>query len=442
MIIAIDGPSGTGKSTVAKGVAKKLGFTFFDTGAMYRSMAWWVAKAGVDPTDESAVSQELPNFHYEIQTDVTGSRKYFVNGTDVSEAIRSPEISSLASKISTYPDVRKALVKIQREFGREQDAVFEGRDMGTVVFPKADVKIFLTANPTIRAERRYRELLTKFPDLEKSLTYEQILTDLEKRDHSDSTRAISPLKKAIDATLIDTSEFKAEEVIEQVVQLVQKKTVSSPSMGIFYGFIYWIARLYLRLFYRLKIHGLSHFSKGAAIIASNHASNLDPPIVSVSCPEEVHFLAKESLFRVPVLGFLIRKLNSHPVSRNAADAASFRLIIDLLQSGHKIILFPEGNRTPNGHLQPIQRGLAFLVMKARCAIQPVYVHGTFKIWPAGKKWPKLWGRLSCVFGSPIAWEEFEGLEKKEAERRITERMGQALKNLEAWFEAGAKGSPP
>lgn len=442
MIIAIDGPSGTGKSTVAKGVAKKLGFTFFDTGAMYRSMAWWVAKVGIDPTDELAVNRELPHFRYEIQTDAHGARKYFVNGTDVTEAIRSPEISSLASKISTYPDVRKTLVKIQREFGREQNAVFEGRDMGTVVFPEANVKIFLTANPTIRADRRYRELLTKFPDLEKSLTYDQILTDLEKRDHSDTTRTISPLKKAVDAVLIDTSELLAEEVIEKVVQIAKCKGTATASKGFFYGLIYWTARAYLRLFYRLKIYGLSHFSKGSAVIAANHASLLDPPIVSVSCPEEVHFLAKESLFRVPVLGSLIRKLNSHPVSRNAADAASFRLIIDLLQSGHKVILFPEGNRTPDGHLQPIQRGLAFLVMKARCAIQPVYVHGTFKIWPTGQKIPKLWGRLSCVFGSPIVWEEFEGLEKKEAERRITERMAQALKGLEDWFVSGAKGTPP
>ncbi len=441
MIIAIDGPSGTGKSTVAKAVAKRLGFTFFDTGAMYRSMAWWARKQGTDVGSEEAVKHLLPTFHYEIKIDSAGGRKYFVEGTDVSEAIRSPEISALASKISVYPDVRKALVKIQREFGHKQNAVFEGRDMGTVVFPEAEVKVFLTASPKIRAERRYRELVTKFPDMETALSYEQILSDLEKRDHSDSTRAISPLKKADDAVLIDTSELSADEVVEKVVAETKKKH-SSGKKGWFYALIYWTVRCYLKLFYRLKIYGLSHFRPGSAIIAANHASLFDPPVVSISCPEEVHFLAKQSLFHIPLLGPLIRRLNAHPVTRSSADAATFRLIIDLLHQGRKVILFPEGNRTPDGNLQPIERGLAFLVLKSRCAIQPVYVHGTFAAWPIHRKLPKLFGKMACVFGSPIRWEQFESLEKKEAERQITEQVSQALRNLKLWFENGAEGNPP
>jgi len=441
MIIAIDGPSGTGKSTVAKGVAKKLGFTFFDTGAMYRSMAWWARKQSVDVGDEQAVKQLLPSFEYEIKTDATGNRKYFVAGTDVSAEIRSPEISALASKISVYADVRRTLVKIQRDFGHKQNAVFEGRDMGTVVFPDAEVKVFLTASPKIRAERRYRELIAKFPDMENGLSYEQILTDLEKRDHSDMTRAVSPLKKADGAILIDTSDLSADEVIEKVV-VEAKKQHSPGKMRWFYGFVYWTVRCYLKLFYRLKIHGLSHFRAGSAIIAANHASLFDPPVVSISCPEEVHFLAKQSLFEHPLFGSLIRKLNAHPVTRSGADAATFRLILDLLSQGRKVILFPEGNRTPDGQLQPIERGLAFLVMKSKCAIQPVYVHGTFEAWPVQRKLPKLCGKMACVFGSPIGWERFEGLEKKEAERQITEQMAQALRDLKAWFEAGANGAPP
>ena len=118
------------------------------------------------------------------------------------------------------------------------------------------------------------------------------------------------------------------------------------------------------------------------------------------------------------------------------------MIIDLLHKGGKVILFPEGNRTPDGQLQPIERGLAFLVMKSRCAIQPVYVHGTFEAWPVQRKLPKLCGKMACVFGSPILWERFEGLEKKEAERQITEQMGAALRDLKGWFESGARGTPP
>lgn len=442
MIIAIDGPSGTGKSTVAKGVAKRLGFTFFDTGAMYRSMAWWISKSGLSPEDESAIRLALPSFLYEIRSEAGGSRRYFVNGTEVTEAIRSQEISALASKIAKYPEVRKFLVKIQREFGASQNAVFEGRDMGTVVFPEADLKIFLTAKPEVRAERRYRELLAKFPELATSLSEAQILKEIKERDFSDTTRTVSPLKQAPDALLIDTTDLAADAVMEKIVRALILRRKKQPRMRFFYAFIYWTARLYFKTFYRLKIYGLSHYRPGSAILAANHASYLDPPVVSISCPEEVHFLAKESLFRVPLLAPLIRRLNSHPVARDASDLTTFKLVLSLLQRGGKVILFPEGKRTPDGTLQPIERGLAFLAAKARCRIQPIYVAGTFKAWPIRKKCPSLFGKVSVIFGTPIEWSQFEGLEKKEAERAITDKMGSALQALQHWYQAGAVGEPP
>ncbi len=442
MIIAIDGPSGTGKSTTAREVARKLNFTFFDTGAMYRSAAWWIVQQGINPDDERKVVDSIHTFVYEIQTQDEQQRRYFVGGVDVTQAIRSHEISTIASKIAVYGQLRRELVKIQREFGKKANAVFEGRDMGTVVFPEAEVKVFLTASSSVRAQRRYRELLVKFPDLAQSLSEEQILKDIEERDHKDSTRAISPLKKAPDATLIDTSELTVDEVVDQILVLIRQKKKSCPSMRVTYGFVYWVARLWLKLFYRLQIEGLSHFRAGSAIIAANHASNLDPPIVSISCPCEVHFLAKESLFHIPILGRLIRHLNSHPVSREATDVATFRLIIGLLQSGQKVIVFPEGRRTSDGKIQLIERGLPFLMMKAKCPIQPVYIQGAFEIWPRTRRFPKLFGRIRCVFGSPIEWDEFEGLGKKIAEQRIMSRMTEALCKLQKWTESGAHGTPP
>ncbi len=219
MIIAIDGPSGTGKSTVAKGVAKALGFAFFDTGAMYRSMAWWLNKMGVDLSDEKAVALKLPDFKYEIKG-LGEHRKYFVDQIDVTDRIRSHEISGFASKIAIYKDVRAALVKIQREFGLKADAVFEGRDMGTVVFPQAKVKIFLTADPEVRASRRYHELMAKEPT--GNYSKEQILADIQDRDFKDTTRKISPLKKADDAILFDTSHLTAEQVIQKVIEITKQ----------------------------------------------------------------------------------------------------------------------------------------------------------------------------------------------------------------------------
>lgn len=444
MIITIDGPSGTGKSTVAKGLARRLEFTFFDTGAMYRSLAWLLQKKKISPDEVEKIVALLPEFHFEIRTELEGGKRYLVNGTDVSEAIRTQQISTLASQFASISEVRKALVKIQRQFGRSADAVFEGRDMGTVVFPDADLKIFLTAKPEVRAERRYRELLAKFPDISESLSSDQILADIVQRDHNDSTRAVSPLKQAHDAILIDTSNLSVEQVIQKIIDLKKKraKRRQYPRMKLSYWLVLSLARLFFKICFRLKVYGLEHFRPGAGIIASNHTSLYDPEVVSSACPEEVHFLAKESLFRIPVLGRLIRVLNSHPVSRDASDAATFRLIIQLLQQGRKVILFPEGNRSPDGEIQGLERGLSFLVQKAKCRIIPTYVSGTFEAWPRTRPIPKFWGRMTCSFGTPIDWEEFEGLDKKEGMAKITERTEQALHALKAWVEAGAKGSPP
>jgi 1-acyl-sn-glycerol-3-phosphate acyltransferase len=365
-----------------------------------------------------------------------GDRHYFVQGIDVTHEIRSQSISMAASQIAIYPAVREAMVKIQRSFGEAVDAVFEGRDMGTVVFPNADLKIFLTAKPKVRAQRRYRELIHKFPDL--SMTNDEILKEIEERDKTDSTRAVSPLKQATDAILIDTSNMTAEQVIEKIVRLKPKRRF--PKMKLSYKIVYWVARSFFKTCFRLRIYGLEHFKPGASVIAANHSSFYDPPVLSISCPEEVHFLAKGSLFDIPLLGALIRVLNSHPVARGASDAAVFRTMLQLLQEGKKLILFPEGTRSETGDLQPLERGLAFLVQKAKCRITPAYIQGSFEAWPPGRKFPKLFGKMTVVFGSSIEWEETE--DKKTAQVRITSRTEQAISHLKEWLEGGAVGSPP
>lgn len=440
MIIAIDGPSGTGKSTVAKSVAKKLGFTFFDTGAMYRAAAWWIRQENIDPDHREEIARRLPQFRYEIEIRPNGERRYIVGSTDVTEAIRSPSISTEASKIAAYPEVRQAIVEIQRNFGGRGNAVFEGRDMGTVVFPDANLKIFLTAKPMVRAQRRFDELLLKFPELSESLKFDQILKEIEERDRNDSTRSISPLKQADDAILIDTSERSVDEVVAQILVLVRQMR-RYPPMKLSYKIIYWIARIFFKVCFRLRIYGLEHFRTGSGILAANHVSNYDPPVLSISCPEEVHFLAKESLFRVPLLGPLIRMLNSHPVSGSSTDARTFREIVRLLQEGKKVILFPEGTRSADGELQPLERGMAFIAQKAHCPIFPAYIEGTFPAWPSSKKFPKLFGRITVVFGAPIEWSDVEGLDKREAERYLTERTEESLRNLKIWLENGARGLP-
>jgi len=441
MIITIDGPSGTGKSTVAQGVAKQLRFTFFDTGAMYRSVAWKVLQEKINPSIEEDVCSALVDFNYRIQINPAHERRYFVGMQDVTDFIREPHISSVASQIAVYPGVRKALVAIQRKFGLEGDAVFEGRDMGTVVFPGADLKIFLFANAEERALRRYRELLRKFPDLAATLQLSQIKKEIEERDLADSTRHISPLKAASNAISIDTSTMDVEQVIAKIISLLPEKK-KYPRMKFSYWLVYSFARLFFKIFFRLRVFGVNHFRSGAGIIAGNHCSNYDPPVLSISCPEEVHFLAKKSLFRVPFLGKLIRILNSHPIAGDSADTKTLKQVLLFLQQNKKVLLFPEGSRSLDGNLQPLQRGLSFIVKKAQCPIFPCYIEGTFSAWPVNRRFPKLFGKISCVFGSPIEWRNFEGLEKKEMDKQITERTAESLKQLKKWLEDGSKGLPP
>ncbi|MDP1607806.1 MAG: (d)CMP kinase [Chlamydiales bacterium] len=430
MIITIDGPSGTGKSTIAKKLAHLLRFTFFDTGAMYRSFAWFVQNRG-KAGDPDQICLLVSEFHFSIETNAEGGKQYLVNGLDVTHQIRFESISALASEVAKIPEVRHELVSIQRRLAAESNAVFEGRDMGTVVFPEADLKIFLTANPEVRAQRRYQELVAKFPDCLDSLSLEQIQQDIIQRDHNDATRQVSPLKQAPDAILIDTSYLSIQQVTDKIIDIYKKKLQRLfPKMKWPYWLVCSFARLFFRFFFRLQVRGLEYFRPGAGIIAANHVSLYDPEVVSISCPEEVHFLAKESLFRIPILGRLIRILNAHPVSRGGADAATFRLTLRLLQEGKKVILFPEGKRSPDGSVQPLEKGLAFLVQKGKCPIFPVYVSGTFDAWPRGRKFPKLRGKIVCTFGPPIEWKEFEKMDKKEASANINERTYEALCSLQ------------
>lgn len=219
MIITIDGPSGTGKSTVAKLVAKRLGCTYFDTGAMYRSLSYVLLKKGLTQNDHKEIEAILDTFLFEIRKEEDGER-YFANGEDVSKPIRGQEVTKFVSEVAALPFVRKRLVEIQRRFAENTHAVFEGRDLGTVVFPQADQKIFLTADARVRAERRYLELLQKNPSLKDSLSLEEIERDINERDDRDSTRKASPLRKAEGAYEVDTSHLSIDQVVEEIVSII------------------------------------------------------------------------------------------------------------------------------------------------------------------------------------------------------------------------------
>ena len=214
--IAIDGPSGAGKSTQARRLAKEFSFIYVDTGAIYRTLGLACQRAGTDRKDAAAVMELLKTLDIDIRYNPEGEQRMFLNGEDVSGKIRQPEISICASDVSALPEVRAFLLEMQRKFARENNVVMDGRDIGTVVLPDAELKIFLTASPEARAARRLLDLKAK--GIEES--FDQVLQDINYRDEQDTRRAAAPLKKAEDAVLVDSSEIDFEETFAVLCDLV------------------------------------------------------------------------------------------------------------------------------------------------------------------------------------------------------------------------------
>lgn len=219
--IAIDGPSGAGKSTLARALAKKLGYLYVDTGAIYRTVGLAARRSGTDPHDAAAVAALLPGLKIELGYGEDGLQRMYLDGEDVSAAIREPEISLYASAVSAIPAVRTFLMEQQRSLARTHCVIMDGRDIGTVVLPDADLKIFLTASSEARARRRWKELQEKGMDE----PYEKVLAEIVERDRQDTTRAAAPLRQAEDAVAVDTTEYDLEESLDLLLNLV-KETLS------------------------------------------------------------------------------------------------------------------------------------------------------------------------------------------------------------------------
>ena len=217
--IAIDGPAGAGKSTIARRLAKELGYYYVDTGAIYRTVAYFLDLLGISPKDVDGVERYIDELTVEIQYDEEGVQHMLMNGIDVTNDIRTQDISQKASLVSAHGVVRGVLLDMQRDVAKQHNVIMDGRDIGTVVLPKADVKIFLTASAEVRAQRRTKELLAKGQKAQ----YEQILKEIQQRDYQDTHRPIAPLKMAKDSIKVDTSEMDIEQVIAAIREIVERK---------------------------------------------------------------------------------------------------------------------------------------------------------------------------------------------------------------------------
>ena len=217
--IAIDGPGGAGKSTIAKAVAKELGIVYVDTGALYRTIGYYVRQKDINPHDRVGVPAILGEISIEVKYE-NGSQRVYLNGEDLGDKIRTPEMSMYASAVSAIPEVRAFLLDTQRDIAKKNSVIMDGRDIGTVILPDAEVKIFMTASAECRAMRRYKELCDKG----QKVRYEDVFAEMNERDHNDSTRDVAPTAAAADAVLLDNSELTFDESVAAVIAIVKEKT--------------------------------------------------------------------------------------------------------------------------------------------------------------------------------------------------------------------------
>ncbi len=391
-VIAIDGPAGSGKSTTAQALAERFSLLYVDTGAMYRALTWAALQAGI-PTDAGDdLVDQLRTANLELRS-AKRDQSVLWNGQDITEAVRTPAVDAAVSTVSSHAAVRENMVERQRELGRNRGVVMEGRDIGSVVFPLATVKIYLDASLEARVHRRYRQYRLAGQEVDRAL----IRDELAARDKRDSERSESPLTISPDACVLETSRWSLQEQIECAARtvriLVAERCRTAAAAALPDG--------YLSLKYRWAYSGFEAlaqfygvrriYMEGAGvvkgcIIACNHISWWDPPLAgSVLTRWPVNTLAKAELFRYPPLSTFIRYLDTIPIQRSGYDRQAFSAAVASLDRGNNVFIFPEGTRRPICKPGPVRSGLGILLQATSAPLQPVFVRGTCHLEPGGSR---------------------------------------------------------
>ncbi len=394
--IAIDGPGGAGKSSLAKAVAERLGIIYVDTGALYRTIGYYMLQNDIKPSDAEKVVPALDKIKVEL-TYVDGKQIILLNGRDVMGLIRTPDVSMAASDVSAIKEVRAYLLNMQRSIAKQYSVIMDGRDIGTVIIPDAEVKIFLTASPEARAKRRYEELKEK----NQEEPYEKVYADMIQRDKNDSTREIAPCVPASDAILLDNSDMSAEQTVEAVIKIIEKAKKKQKKS--FYMKAHFLVAGFVRFIFGARAEGLENIPKeGGFMMCANHIAVRDVLIMGATCPRQIRFVAKKELFSVPIISSIIKALGAVKLDRGGSDVAAIRKSIELLENGEIVSLFPQGHRYPsvNPADTPIKSGAGLIAYRSACDVIPVFIrvknnkYGIFK-------------KVTVVYGKPIKNYEFE-----------------------------------
>jgi CMP/dCMP kinase len=387
--IAIDGPGGAGKSTVADDLAIRLGVPHLDTGAMYRAFAYQMLAEGLTARDTQAVEalarRVRIDVRFALEKQITR-----VNGRDVTSLIRTPEISMAASDCATLGAVRALMVALQQKIAGRQSMILDGRDIGTRVLPKATLKVFLTATPETRAHRRYEELTAKGAQVE----YETVLQDVVVRDRQDSTRTIDPLRAAQDAVTLFTDELTREQVAERIYALLQERlAVSHERFSFLYRFAMMLSSFVFNIILPIRYKGLENTQLDAPyILIGNHNHMLDPFLVGWKIKRyQIRFLGKKELIRNPLARLMYRNLRMIPVQRHQTDMGAIRACLKTVAEGHVLGIFPEGTRYKKTLMEEMESGVAMIALRADVPLLPVYI--TQK--------PRLFHPILCYYGKPF-----------------------------------------
>lgn len=428
--IAMDGPVGAGKSSVADGVAQRLGILHLDTGAMYRAFAWYALQQGLSVEDEEALvaltAKMMPEVRYE-----NGAQRTFINGQDVTGFIRTPEISMATSTISRYAGVRRAMVAAQQALAKKQSVLLDGRDIGTVVLKDATIKIYLTASAEVRAQRRFAELQQKGDPS----TYEEVLADVIRRDEQDMNREVDPLRPAEDAQILDSSELTQEQVVDEIVRRVQmrlgKKPKPAEDIGKFYRFARWALEWLCKVFFPVRYHNKEIAQMDAPyILIGNHSSFVDPILIAVPVYRyHVRILGKKELLNNRFVARMFRALRAIPVDRHNMDMGAVRACLKTLREGHALCIFPEGTRHKEGIMEDIESGASMIALRSGARLLPAYI--------AGK--PRLFRTTHVYFHEPVSVKDIaaKGI-NKEACDAVSERITAIYREMIAGHEKNMK----
>ena len=401
-IVAIDGPSGTGKGTITELIAKKYNFQYLDTGATYRCVTLKMIKENIQLNETEKIKEMLKN----IKIDFEGE-KVFLDGEEVTKKIREEDVTNMVSQVSHLQEVRTAMVELQRRMSEGKEVILDGRDIGTNVFPNAEVKIYLDASSEERAKRRFKQNQEKGIDI----PFEEVKKNIEFRDQNDKNAKVGALKQAEDAVYIDTTNLSIKEVEKKVSDVIKKKqklikkiengyvmTKDTKWKRFSRGFVKGFLGGLYRIIYRPKMNGLENLPKDEGyIICANHMNYLDAAGLILCNKFPIRFIAKADLYRFGILSYLGHLFDIIPVKRDKSDINSIKLCLKALKNKEILGIFPEGTRKGLEKNAKVKNGAVFLAEKAKVKIIPVGISGSFKPFT----------KVTFNYGKPIDVQEFK-----------------------------------